>query len=826
MPGLLSDLRYALRLLRRNTGFSAVAVLTLALGIGANAAIFTVVNAVVLAPLPYPTANRLVRVWDSFPAIGFPRANSNALEFVRLRQGSRTLSQVAAYGGGTATLTGHGTPERVVAGRFSSNLLDVLGARPMLGRGFRADEEDASHAAVAILSHRLWQRRFASDPAIVGRAITLDGRACTVVGVMPAEFRTPLDLKSSARAEVWRPLGLEPSAPPLSDVWQAHSLHVVGLLREGRAVADAQADAARVVAEMMRDYPEMYPKGIVFNVIAAPAAEDVVGSVRPALLLLLAAVGLVLIIACANVANLLLTRAQGRQKELAVRAAVGASRVQVVRQLLVESVALALAGGTAGLGVAWAGLRALLALAPASLPRAESVTIGGPALWFTMGVSLATGVAFGLVPALHGTRTDLQARLKERAATPSSGAGLLRRGLVVAEVALAVLVVVGAGLLVRSLWHVQHVDPGFRTEGLLTMQLSPAEGAYPSGAEVVGYYRRVLERSAAVPGVAAATLVGPLPVGGGSNDGSMQVEGRVQDWTRGNFSADYRVVETNYFAVMGVRLRRGRTFTGADREGAPPVVVVNETLARRHFANEDPIGRRVRLLDGSPDTATSPYMTIVGVVDDARNRGLTTDVHQEMYLPLGQHPQSAPGVQTQMSLVLEAAGRGDPGRLAGDAMRAAWSVDPSVPVTNVLTMADVVGATVAQPRFNALLLGLFALLALVLGAVGIYGLMSHAVAQRVNEIGLRLALGATPGTVLWGVMREGLALTGVGVAAGLAAGLAGARVMASLLFEVAPADPLTFAAAPLVLVAVAAGSCLVPALRATRVDPITALRSE
>jgi predicted permease len=821
MQGLIADLRYALRLLVTKKGFSAVAILTLALGVGANAAIFTVVDAVVLRPLPYVAADRLVRIWDSFPGIGFPKANSNAFEFVRLREGSRALEQVAAYGGGTATLTGDGTPERIVTGHLSSNLLDVLGARPALGRAFRAEEEDKSRADVVILSHQFWRRRFAADPAVVGRSLTLDGRVSTIVGVMPADFRTPLDLKSSARAEVFRPLGLEPSAPLLSGAWQAHWLHVIGTRQGGRTVADVQADAARIVASMRQEHPELYPKGMVFNVLAASLSEDVAGNVRAALLLLLAAVGLVLLIACANVANLLLACAQGRQKELAVRAAVGASRFQIVRQLLVESVVLAIAGGAAGLGVAWAGLRGLLAIAPASLPRAEAIGIGGPVLWFTAGVSLATGVLFGLVPAVHGTRVNLQGRLKERNASARSGGRMVRSVLVVAEVTLAVIVLVGAGLLARSFWQLQHLDPGFRTGGLLTMQLSPSPQSVPKVEDVAGFYRRVWDRAATLPAVKAATLVGPLPIGGGSNDGGMQIEGRVQDWARGNFSTDYRVVAQNYFQVMGVRLVRGRLFADSDREDAPLVVVVNQTLARRHFPGEDPIGRRVRLLDDLPDKATTPYMTIVGVVDDAKNRGLTTEVHQEMYLPLGQ--KATPAVQHQMALVLSLAGDGDPAQLAGTAMKAVWDIDASVPITKVMTMSDVVAATVAQPRFNAVLLGLFAVLALLLGAVGIYGLMSHSVAQRVNEIGIRLALGATPGLVLRGVMAEGMTLAGIGVGVGLVAAFAGARLVSTLLFNVAPTDPLTFAAAPGILAAVACLACLVPARRATRVDPITAL---
>ena len=824
MNGLFSDLRYALRLLLKKPGFTTVAVLTLALGIGANAAIFTVVNAVVLQPLPYASADRLVRAWDSFPTIGFPKANSSPFEFVRLRQGARTLEQVAAYGSDTATITGNGAPERIVTGRFSSNLLGLLGARPMIGRGFRAEEDEKSQSDVVVLSHRFWQRRFSSDAGVVGRTITLDGRTCTVVGVMPADFRTPLDLKSAARAELWQPLGLQSSAPLMSGAWQAHWLHVIGRLRDGRTLVDVQADADRVVAAMMKDHPELYPKGIVFKVLTAPMTEDIVGNVKSALLLLLAAVGLVLLIACANVANLLLARAQGRQKELAIRAAVGAGRGQLVRQMLVESLVLALAGGAAGLGVAWAGLHGLLAMAPASLPRAESIGISGGVLAFTVLVALATGLVFGLIPALHAGRANLQGRLKDRTVTGQAGGRLLRNGLVVAETALAVVVLVGAGLLVRSLWQLQNVNPGLRTDGLLTMQLSPSEKAYDTGQALVSFYGRVQEKAAALPGVEGVTLVGPLPIGGGSNDGGMQIEGRVQDWARGNFSADYRVVASNYFHVMGVRLVRGRAFTDADGEEAPLVVVVNETLARRHFANEDPIGRRVRLLNGPPDKASSPYMTIVGVVDDAKNRGLTTPVHQEMYLPVRQHAKSAPGLQHQVALVVRTAE--DPALLAATATKAVWSVDPSVPVTKTQTMEDVVDATMAQPKFNATLLGLFAVLALLLGAVGIYGLMAHSVEQRVSEIGIRLALGATPATVLRAVLREGLTLAAVGLGTGLAAAFAGGRLMASLLFDVKPADPLTFAATPVLLVAVALVACLVPALRATRVDPMTALRAE
>ena len=822
METLFKDIRYGIRNLLHRPGFSAIAVVTLALGIGANTTIFSVVNAVLLRPLPYQQPEQLVQVYDSLAAVGFPQAGLTQMEFVRLRNESTAFAQVGAYQSGTLTLSGAGEPERVSVTAVSGNFFTLLGMNPQLGRTFRPEEDEQSRANVAMLSHAFLQSHFAGNPNILNQTLTLNGASYSIIGILPANFESPPDLQNGTPAQIVVPLSLN-----LANLDRgSHGVNTVGRLREGINPSQALSETNLIIGRVAKENQTYYPADGSFHSYLTPLHEVIVGNVRPALLVLLGAVGFVLLIACANVANLLLARGEARQKEVSIRAALGASRSRIVRQFLVESIMLALVGGSAGLFLAWGGLDLLIALNPGDIPRLEQIGLEPRVLAFTVTLSMATAMIFGLAPALHAARSDLHSVLKASGRTSSYTHGRMGQVLIVTEVALAMLLLVGAGLLIKSFWRLERVKTGLNTDHVLTMRLSLPASAYQNSQQIVTFYNRLLDQVNALPGVQAATVTDALPLSGNNDDTMMQIDGRPFDLKGLGMSTDFRVVTAHYFRVMGVKLESGRLFSGADQEGAPLVAVINETLAKTHWPNEDPVGKRVRLLDAPPEQATTSFMTIVGVVADARNRALTAPTRQELYVPLPQHGLSITSLGLRRSVNLALRTSVDPLSLTNAVREKVWSLDRNIPIANVQTMEQLVHSAVVQPRFNTILLGIFALVALTLGAVGIYGVISFTVGQRTQEIGIRMALGARAGDILRLVVRRGLGLALTGMAAGIAGAVAVSRLLTTLLFEVSPTDPLTFVVVTLLLATVALLACYIPARRATKVDPLIALRYE
>ena len=818
------DLRYGARMLLKKPGFTAMAVLTLALGIGANTAIFSVVNAVLLRPLPYEQPDRLVALYDALPALGYPRVGLSEAEFVRLRQENRSFAELAGWYWIPATLRGVSEPERVAAPMATANFFRTLGVKVALGRDFNAEEELVGKNNVVVLSHAFWRRKFAGDQAVIGRTLDLDGDSVTVIGVLPASFKAPTELRADTRADMWRGFDLRPSNPRRGGQFMS----VIGRLRPGATPAQAQAEHHANTRRDAGENPKWYPPDVLGYLL--PLERAVAGDVRLALLVLLGAVAVVLLIACVNVANLLLVRGEDRQKEIAVRAALGASRGRIVRQLLMESLFLAALGGGIGLLLALWGVDALLAISPEDVPRLAETSLDLRVAGFALLISLLTAILFGLTPALRAVKFDLHTTLKEGGRSGAANSrSRLRRSLVVVETALAVVLLVAAGLLIRSVRELQRVDMGFRPDHLLTMRLTPPGSAYRDNQQIAGLYERLLARIIALPGVVSAAMTDPLPPNGLGNATVVEFEGRQFDMTPlEHLSVDFRTVSVGYFQTMGMRLMRGRLFTGADQEGVTPVAVVNETFARNHWPGEDPVGKRFRYLNTTPDRATTPYLTIVGVVADAKNRALADAAWQEAFIPLAQHAATygggSRGLQQDFNLVVRTTA--DPSSLAIAAQREARETEREFIVSQVRTMDDALTRAVTQPRFNMILFGGFALLALALGAVGIYGVIAYTVAQRTHEIGVRMALGAQARDVLKLVVAEGMALAASGVGAGLLASFALTRLMKTLLFGVSATDPLTFGSIALLLTVVALLACYIPARRAAKVDPMVALRVE
>ncbi|MGH9939929.1 MAG: ABC transporter permease, partial [Blastocatellia bacterium] len=670
-----------------------------------------------------------------------------------------------------------------------------------------------------ILSHGFWRRKFAARPDVLGQSLTLNGRQYTIIGVLPQSFQSPSELQSERVIELWAPPGYYPANPCCS-----HGLNVIGRLRTGQTFEQAQAETNTIIARVMADYRGAYPKDGSAKTFLKPLQQEIVGDLGLALWVLLAAVLFVLLIACANVANLLLARSETRQKEIAIRAALGADRTRIIRQLLLESLLLALIGGGFGVLLASLGLRLLPLLGAEKIPRWQEIGLDVSVLGFTLGVSLLTGVVFGLAPALQAVKFDLHTTLKEggRAATSHKGRSRLRAMLVVAEVALSLTLLVGAGLLIKSFWRLQQVDTGFRSEQLLTMRLYPSTSAYPQEQQIADFYEKLLERVRSLPGVKDAAVASGAPIGNGNPVTGLEAEGQPFEMNSLNL-AQFRVVSPAYFRTLGVRLLRGRLLEDSDHEQAAPVAVINETLARTRWPNGDPLGRRIRLVAGH---ATTALLTVVGVVADAKNSSLTKAPGQEIYVAMRQRAAAAArmGFTHQQSLVVRTAT--EPLTLASAIREEVWALDRDIPIADVRTMEQILATVIAQPRFNTILLGLFAAVALLLAAVGIYGVLSYAVTQRTHEIGIRLALGAKAGDVLKLVVRQGMALALTGVALGIAASLALTRVMTGLLFGVRANDPLTFVTISLLLILVALLACWIPARRATKVDPIAALRFE
>jgi len=804
MNVLLRDLRYALRTLARSPAFTLVAVATLALGIGANTAIFSVVHALLLRPLPYGHSDRLGMVWLDNRRLGLHEDLMSYPIFEDWKK-NQAFEAMSAFTLSSATLTGGEEPERIPTAPVAADFFSTLGVRPLLGRAFTVEEDQPGRDRVAVLSHGLWVRRLGADPAAIGRTIELDGRSVTVIGVMPADFRFP-----EKTTELWTPLALDNR---IRNARYAFWMRVVGRIKPGVTWDQARAEMARVGAALERQYSEMAGYGAW----VVPLRTQLVGNVRLPLLVLTGAVAIVLLITCANVANLLLARAATREREIAVRVAVGAGRARLVRQLLTESVLLATVAGGLGLLFAHWGVTALAAAAPQDMPGLDQVRTDATVLAFTLLVSLATGVLFGLAPAVHATTGDLAEALKEggRAHTGGIAGRHLRHALVVGEIALAVVLLAGAALLIRSFVHLRGVDPGFHAERVLTMQMVVSRSKYPEGPQVAAFYRQLLERVARIPGVSAAGAVSTLLLGVTPNSASFTIEGRPPVPEAEQIEATIDTVSPGFFSAMGVPLLKGRFFTDADGPDSKRVVLINETMARRFWPDEDPVGRRFTFGRARPD---SRWLTIAGVVGDMKRQGLDRLARSETFLPHAQSPRRG------MLLLFRTST--DPAALAATIRREIRALDRDQPLSAAATLDQVLGQTVAHRRFQMGLLGLFAALALALAAIGIYGVMHYAVVQRTPEFGIRLALGAGASDVLWLVLRQGLGLAVAGLAIGLAGALALTRVMTSLLFGVRPGDPATLAGVAVVLIAVALGACYLPSRQASRVNPITALRWE
>jgi len=795
----LRDTRYAIRQLVRTPGFTAIAILTLALGIGATTAIFSVVNGVLLRPLPYPDSASLVRVHEIVPEYGrFSVAPANFLDW---RQQNAVFDRVAAYTSASATFTSADGPERVQGALVSWDLFPLLQVAPALGTAFTADQDRPGGPAVVILSYATWQQRFGGDPGVVGRSITLSGAPTTIVGVMPAAFYFP-----SRTAEFWRPLALNPANASRG----GHYLGVVARLKAGVPIDRAQVEMKGMAERLAVEYPK-YSANESAQVVSLQ--EQIVGAIRPALLTLLAAVGFVVLIACANVANLLLVRASVRDKEIAIRTALGADRRRLVVQMLSESLVLALAGGALGVLLGYAAMAPIQTLSAGSIPRVADVAVDGEVLAFAAIATILTGILFGLAPAWQASRAAVGAVLKEggRSST-TSGGRWVRSGLLVAEVALSIVLLTGAALLLRSFARLTSIDPGFKPDKVLAFQVSLPAASYKGGPEQLAFYDALMQKLAAQPGVQSAGLVQTLPLRG-SYVLSFDVRGRAAAQPGDEPSANYRVVTPDYFDAVTIPLRRGRAFTAQDAPQGQHVAIVDDAFVKKFFPDQDPIGQGLHIGNG-----TDGFFDVVGVVGSVRYDGLDTTAAPTMYVPLAQDTFSSMWVLTRA--------RGEPTALAAAARQAVRAIDPTLPAYSMSPLATVVSDSVAQRRFSMLLLALFACVALFLATVGLYGVVSYTVSQRTREIGLRMAIGAQPGDVLTMILGEGMKLAIAGIAIGLAGAVALGRVVRTMLFEVAPSDPLSYAAAAAGLLLVALLACYIPARRAMRVDPLVALQLE
>ncbi|HEX8179602.1 MAG TPA: ABC transporter permease [Pyrinomonadaceae bacterium] len=806
MGNFWQDVRYGARMLWRSPGFTVVAVLALALGVGATTAIFSVMNAVLWRPLPFREPDRLVMIWMDNRRFGMHEDIHSYPNYEDYRNQNTTFAQLAAYTTQGFNLTGVGEPERVIGAATTATFFEVMGTPPALGNPFTQEAEQPGRDTVVLISHGLWQRRFGGDPQVIGQNISLNGATRTVVGVMPPDFAFP-----GKEIDLWVPL----AAPP--DAKQARSafwLSIIGRLKPGVTFEQARTELGGIWARLEQQYPDLGGYGV--NPV--PLHTQIVGNVRPALFVLLGAVGFVLLIACANVANLLLARATARGREIAIRAALGAGRGRIVRQLLTESVLLALAGGVAGALLAMWGLGALKALAPADTPRLEQIGVDARVFAFALGLSCVTALVFGLAPALQASKPDLNETLKEggRSDTTGGRGRRLRDLLVVSEIALTLVLLVGAGLLLKSFVRLQEFKLGYRPEGLLTASVSLPRAKYSERAKRVAFYEQLMERLRNSPGVEGVAAVGTILLSNTPNSTIITIEGRPNPRAAERTEVPFDATTPDFFKVMGTPLLRGRFFDARDRDGATPVAIVNETFARKFFPNEDPLGHRY--LYGDPGGEDSQWLTIVGVVADMKRTDFNAEVRPETFFP---HAQGGAG---SMMLVVRTAG--DPAALANLVRTQVRALDPDQPVYAVRTMDEQLSERRAQRRFNMLLLGLFAGLALALAAVGLYGVMAYTVTQRTHELAVRMALGARAADVFRLVVGRGMLLAAVGIAVGFAASLALTRLMTGLLFSVSATDPATYAAVSFLLASVALAGCLVPARRATKVDPMVALRYE
>ncbi len=815
MDTLLQDLRYSLRRLTKSPAFAAIVVLTLALGIGANTAIFSAVNAILLRPLPYHEPGELVTIEHLYPSLDGLEAPVSVPGFLDYQRLGRSFESMAVQSGWAANLTGVGDPERLPGARVTGRFFSTLQVPALIGRTLQPGEDAAGREHVVVLSYGVWQRLFGEDRGVVGRTVSLNGESYEVVGVMPPEFRDFFN----RNVEVWSPLVFE-SDQLTDDQRTSEFLNLTARLREGATLAGAQAEMRSLAEQLKRQYGDNYPDD--WNLVVTALSTQATGNIRPALLLLLGAVGFVLLIACANVANLLLSRAAARGKEIAIRSALGATRDRLVRQLLTESAILSLAGGVVGLLLAYWGVRSLVAINAVNLPRADEIRVDGAVALFTLGVSLLAGLLFGLAPALHVASPNLQSTLKEggRGATGDRGSHAIRRMLVVAEIALALTLLTGAGLLIRSFARLQGVDPGFVPERLLTFNLALPQARYPSDTQQVALYDRLLPALSAVPGVQSAGLTSVLPFSGNWSTGTFEIEGYQTPEDQPDPWGDIRIASPAFFETLRLPVIRGRVLSEQDREGTPVVAVIDEEFVRRYWPRDNPIGKRFTFgpPDGAVDTTSREWIEVVGVVGHAAHEGLDADPRLQLYLSYRQAPQPF------MTVAIRTAG--DPARFVNLVREAVASVDPELPISNVGTMEELIQQSVGQRRLSMMLLSLFSGIALVLASIGIYGVMSYSVTQRSRELGVRIALGAGRADVVRLVLRQGMSLALIGIGIGLAAALLLTRLIESQLFGVQASDPVTFAAVAILLGTTALVANLVPALRAMRVDPAVVLREE
>lgn len=810
MQSLFQDLRYGVRMLLKRPGFTLIAVLTLALAIGANTAIFSVVNSVLLRPLPFRESERLVLMWETSPQTG--RMGAAGENFREWKKQSQTLEGITLYANSDFNLTGDGEPERIQGTAATANYFSVIKAEAAQGRTFLAEEDRPEAPRVAVLSYGLWQRRYGGDRNIIGKALKINGENATIVGVMPQDF--------ASESQLWIPFVIDPNQP----ITGGRSYTALARLKPDVTLQQAQAEMDTIARRLEISRPEF---NAGWGVQLVPLMEQVVGGVRPALFVLLGVVGFVLLIACLNVANLLLARSAAREKELAIRAAVGASQGHIMRQLLTESMLIALLGGALGLLIALWGVDLLLAISPNLLPRTKEIGIDKTVLGFTVLLTFLTGLFFGLAPALKYSRPDLNEVLKEGKQTAAAGFGRGRLGsaLVVAEVAIALVLLIGAGLMLRSFLRLTKIDPGFNSQHALTMQIPLSEAKYKEDQQAVAFYDEALERLRALPGVEAVGTTHVLPLSGTDSNRPYIVAGRPLPEPGKETAASYRVISSDYFRAMGIPLLQGRDFNSQDNAQSSGVVMINKTLARRTFAGEDPVGKQMR--QGAINSE-SPWLTIVGVVGDVRHAGLDADAKPEMYFPYSQiamqKSNSISKNSRRITLVIRTTS--DPSNLAAAARREILAMDKEQPVVNVRTLEGYISAWVAPQRFNLLLLSIFAGIALLLASVGVYGVIAYGVAQRTHEIGIRMALGAQAVDVLRMVVRQGMTLVLAGIGFGLVGAFILTRVMSKLLYGTSATDPLTFAGVALLLALVAFIACLIPARRATKVDPMIALRYE
>ncbi|MFP5261697.1 MAG: ABC transporter permease, partial [Blastocatellia bacterium] len=806
------------RMMLKGRAVTAIALVALALGIGANTAIFSVVNAVLLRPLPYADPDRLVMLWATNPSLrlGIDNLPASAANYVEWRDQNHVFETVSALDAVNLDLTSEGEPEQIACARVSSSFFQLMNVSPEMGRVFSPEEDRPGHNNVVVMSDSLWRGRFGADPDIIGKPLTLGGKSYAVIGVLPAGFQFPgaADLPAymnlPARTDLWSPIAFTAEQEARRG---DHNLAVMARLKPGVPLRAAQAE----MSDLARRVEEQEPQAKGYGVNVVSLGEQSVRGVRPALLVMLIAVSFVLLVACANVANLLLARAASRRKEIAIRMALGASRGRIIRQMLAESMALSFAGGVAGTLLSLGGINLLQALSPANIPRLGGVNVDAYVLAFTLLVSLLTGVLFGLAPALQASRFNLNDSLKEGGHGSAGGPrrDRMRALLIVSEVELSLMLLLGAGLMVRSFTGLLRVDPGFDPENVLTIRLALPASRYPESGQQAAFFQQALSRLESLPGVQYAGAVSALPLSGAEEASGFMVEGGPAVDSSEMPMSDRRRASANYFRAMGIRLINGRYFTEADNQSAPPVAIINESFARQFFPDQDPVGKRIK--NGGP-TSTRPWLTVVGVVQDVKHLALEADARPQVYLSYLQN--------TSRSMAVVMRSSSGPAGLAAAARNAVWELDKQQTVTDVKTMRQYFWASIAQRRFNMVLLGVFAAVALILAAVGIYGVMSYSVTQREREIGIRMALGAKQTDVLKLVVRQGMIPAFVGVVAGAGGGLALTRLMSSLLFGVSATDAATFASVSLALTAVALAACYVPARRATKVDPMIALGRE